>query len=245
MVVGLRGNQKSTGSVTLMFSRIFIGLTSVASLAACQPTPPDDVRFGTGFDQAFDSQIVNRPTIPEPAGVIATPLDGSAEATAAETTALLSATANNSGVVPVEANPANPAPPVVDAASGISRENNFDAVSDQRSIESDAARIAANRAQYQVIQPEALPERESTGPNIVAYALQTSHPVGTEIYKRFSLNAAAKYNRICSQYRHQDQAQIDFLAAGGPERDRLGMDPDGDGYACTWDPSPYRNGSSG
>ena len=79
-----------------------------------------------------------------------------------------------------------------------------------------------------------------TGPNIVAYALATSHPVGTKLYKRSRFNAANKYNRSCGQFRHQDQAQIAFMAAGGPERDRQGMDPDGDGYACTWDPSPFR-----
>ena len=27
---------------------------------------------------------------------------------------------------------------------------------------------------------------------------------------------------------------------GGPERDRNALDPDGDGYACGWDPSVYR-----
>lgn len=229
----------------MMFLRFFIGLTAAAALTACQPTTPDDSRFGTGFEQTFDDQIISQPVISEPAGVTSAPLDGSAEATAAETTALLNATSNNSGVAPVQARPSNPAPPVVDTNTGISQENNFDAVSGQRSIESDAARIASNRAQYEVIQPEALPSREDTGPNIVAYALATKHPVGTALYKRFSLNAAGKYNRNCGQYKHQDQAQIDFLAAGGPEKDRRGMDPDGDGYACTWDPAPYRSGSSG
>ena len=35
-------------------------------------------------------------------------------------------------------------------------------------------------------------------------------------------------------------AQQAFLEAGGPERDRKGLDPDGDGYACAWDPTPFR-----
>jgi hypothetical protein len=30
------------------------------------------------------------------------------------------------------------------------------------------------------------------------------------------------------------------LSNGGPERDRLGLDPDGDGFACYWDPTPFR-----
>ena len=42
-----------------------------------------------------------------------------------------------------------------------------------------------------------------------------------------------------------DQAQIDFLSKGGPERDRLSLDPDGDGYACGWDPRPFRKAVGG
>ncbi|UWR21552.1 hypothetical protein [Sulfitobacter sp. S190] len=249
-----------------MTARISIAVLGVAVLAACQPGQPEDSRFGVGFDQTFDAQRANRDaalaqsSVPAPAGVSAQPLPapGSAEATAAQTSAVLAQTdpdaaarqaaaAANSGVAPVNASPSNPAPAVLDSATGISRENNFDAVSGQRSIESDAQRIAANRAQYQVIQPQAVPERTATGPNIVAYALATSHPVGTKLYSRFSLAPAAKYNRNCGQFKHQDQAQIAFLAEGGPERDPKGMDPDGDGYACTWDPSVYRNvaGSTG
>ena len=244
----------------MMTVRFVLGACGLGVLVACQPTVPEDSRFGVGFDNTFDAQRANRDAALE-SGVPAAPnisaqalpAPGSAEATAAETRAILArtdgqddaaraaATAANSGIPPVNASPSNPAPAVINSATGISRENNFDAVSGQRSIESDAARIAANRAQYQVIQPQALPERTSNGPNIVAYALSTNHPVGTALYKRSRFNAAGKYNRNCGQYGHQDQAQIAFLSSGGPEKDPKGMDPDGDGYACTWDPSIYRN----
>ena len=33
---------------------------------------------------------------------------------------------------------------------------------------------------------------------------------------------------------------LQFLAAGGPERDRKGIDPDGDGFACGFNPAPFR-----
>ncbi|TGD44233.1 hypothetical protein EEB11_05965 [Pseudotabrizicola sediminis] len=122
----------------------------------------------------------------------------------------------------------------------ISDENDFDAVASRETIESDRARIDRNRAQYQVIQPGALPVRSgAAGPNIVDYALATSHPRGTQLYRRSGFgvgNTAAK----CAGYASPDLAQQAFLERGGPERDRLGLDPDGDGYACTWDPSPYR-----
>lgn len=190
---------------------------------------------------------------------------GSAAATAAETRRVLAATRasntpvgttnttalsgasnglgndqrTNSGQEPLQASPANAAPELVNVA-GISRENNFDAVSNQRSIEGDAARLARNRAQYEVVQPQALPSRTNTGPNVVAYALQTSHARGTQVYRRIGLNKAAKFQRACAQFATADEAQIAFLAQGGPERDRQGMDPDGDGFACAWDPAPFR-----
>ena len=114
-------------------------------------------------------------------------------------------------------------------------------MSSERTIASDAARIEQNRQQYQVIQPTALPTRSGTSdPNIVSYALQTSHPRGTRLYSRSGINLASRAQRACAGYPSPDQAQIDFLAKGGPERDRLGVDPDGDGYACAWNPAPFR-----
>nr|WP_245604596.1 hypothetical protein [Sulfitobacter donghicola] len=246
----------------MMSVRFVLGACALAAVAACQPAAPEDSRFGVGFDQTFDAQRANRDvalttgqqTVPAAPGVSARslPATGSAADTAAQTTAILAQTgqpadaerlaaaAANSGVPPVEASPSNPPPAVVNSATGISQENSFDAVTGQRSIESDAARIAANRAQYQVIQPQALPERSETGPNIVAYALASSHPVGTKLYKRSRFNATKKFERSCGKFPHLDQAQSEFLAAGGPQKDRNGMDPDGDGYACSWDPSVYR-----
>ena len=123
---------------------------------------------------------------------------------------------------------------------GISDENDFSAVAARETIESDAARIAQNRAQYQVVQPGALPQRSGeTGPNIVDYALATKHAPGTQLHKRSSLRAN-RAAAACVKYGSSDQAQEAFLAKGGPDRDRLGLDPDGDGFACGWDPRPFR-----
>lgn len=246
-----------------MITRTILALTAGGLLAACQPAIPDSGR-GVGFgDSNFEAEQRARDaalageTIDSAIAASSAPLDdGSPEATAAETARVLAATrpggsagigndaATNSGVEPVQASPSNPPPAAVNAV-GISNENNFDAVSGQRSIQDDAARVAANRAQYQVIQPEALPERTDSGPNIVAYALQTSQSVGEKVYSRIGFNKARKFERACAQYGHADQAQIAFLAAGGPERDRLGMDPDGDGFACDWDPTPFRRAARG
>ena len=151
----------------------------------------------------------------------------------------------NSGQAVLNASPANAAPVILDNP-GISDENNFDAVAARESIQSDAARIAANRRQYEVIQPTALPSRSgNTQPNVVQYALQTSNPRGTQVYRRLSIASASRFQRNCAQYSSADEAQIDFLAFGGPERDRKGLDPDGDGFACAWDPAPFRRVSGG
>ncbi|WP_299656352.1 hypothetical protein [uncultured Tateyamaria sp.] len=146
----------------------------------------------------------------------------------------------NSGQQVVNASPSNAAPVILNNP-GISDENNFDAVASRESIESDAARIQSNRQQYQVVQPTALPSRTgSTQPNVVQYALQTRHPKGTRVHRRFNVASASKFQRNCAVYSSADEAQIDFLSRGGPERDRRGLDPDGDGYACNWDPAPFR-----
>ncbi|WP_170409575.1 hypothetical protein [Ruegeria atlantica] len=131
------------------------------------------------------------------------------------------------------------------SASGnnaISDEQDFAAVSGRRTIESDAALIQQNRQTYEVVAPTAVPQRGSDGqPNIVQYALSTSNPVGTQLYSRAGFNLEAKAQRNCAKYPSPDQAQIEFLANGGPQRDRNGLDPDGDGYACGWDPSAFRS----
>lgn len=142
----------------------------------------------------------------------------------------------------IQASPSNAAPAL---AVGISDEQDFSAVSSRESIESDAARRAEQAAQYQVVQPGALPTRtEATGPNIVAYALRTTHLPGQKIYSRF-LGSQSKMLRNCATFPSDDAAQREFLARGGPERDRLGMDPDGDGFACRWDPRPFRAAARG
>ncbi len=226
---------------------LFLGV-AVLAVAACEPSVPDsaagvpDTGRGVGFGDyasyqaARDAQLEGRSvtTLPGPADVQATPLD-------ADTAAAADAAARNSGVAPVEASPSNPAPQVVTNAAGISGENDFNAVSSQRGIEDDAALIARNRAQYQVVQPTDLPTRPgSSAPNIVEYALRTTNPVGVPLYRRSSFASESRYQRACAGYASADLAQEDFLANGGPEKDRKGVDPDGDGFACTWSPAPFR-----
>lgn len=224
--------------------RIFLTACALGALAACSPEIPDS-GAGVGFGDYNEYQ--------QQQAVRDAALQGNAlppaQAVSSETLPPAAAT----GIAPapaasadgaVQASPANAAP--VLRAGGISAENDFNAVSGQRTIEGDAAKRAQNQQQYQVIQPTALPTREgSGGPNIVAFALAAKNAKGQSVYKRSTFNAQKKYQKNCSGFASPDQAQQAFLASGGPVNDRKGMDPDGDGFACTWDPAPFRNAVNG
>ncbi len=103
---------------------------------------------------------------------------------------------------------------------------------------------ATATATARVVPGAALPTT-STGsypgsvPVLVRYALAADHAPGTTIYRRAG-GSAAQAARVCAGFANPDAAQIAFLAAGGPGRDPRGMDPDGDGFVCGWDPAPFR-----
>jgi hypothetical protein len=130
----------------------------------------------------------------------------------------------------------------VQGNAGISDEQDFSAVSSRETIESDAERLARARAQYEVVQPTAVPQRPGgeTGSSLVEFALQTSHAPGTPVYRRSGIRLNSDPLAKCGPYASADLAQEDFLRRGGPERDPRGIDPDGDGFACGWDPRPFR-----
>ena len=124
--------------------------------------------------------------------------------------------------------------------SQISNEQDFEVVATAQTVESDAERIAANRAKYIVMEVQALPQRPGRRPNVVAYALRTNNPIGVQLYIRFGTGLKVISSGGCDRYRSKDEAQQDFLARGGPQRDAYGLDLDGDGFACGWDPRPFR-----
>ena len=187
-----------------------------------------------------------------PAQVAATPLApaGEAERLAAETRAAL-----GQPVADPAATPATLGAPVETAAApttapvaldrdnpDISSEQDFGAVTGERSIAQDAARLESARSQYQVVTPSELVRPDDGGPSIIAYAQGQARPKGAA--GSFGRNPFASERRsqlACRGYRSDDVAQEAFLAAGGPGRDRYNLDPDGDGNACGWDPALYRD----
>ncbi len=222
------------------------------ALAACAPSVPEsgapNPGTGVGFGNYNDYQQKQAAReaqlqggLPAAQAVSQEPLTASGQTdVASETEAVLAAT-RPAGQTVVNASPSNPQPALVNAV-GISKENDFDAVGSQRTIADDAARREALKAQYQQAAVEAVPTRSGgKSADIVDYALNTSNPVGRSMYKRSPLNTAAKNQRNCAKYPSPDLAQAEFLAKGGPQRDRLALDIDGDGFACSWDPEPFRS----
>ena len=114
-------------------------------------------------------------------------------------------------------------------------------MSARESIESDAERLERQRAAYVQVEATPVPQRTGdAGPNIVAYALSTTNAKGQPVYSRGLFTSDSRAARNCAQYPSPDLAQIAFLKAGGPQKDRMSLDPDGDGYSCGWDPAPFR-----
>jgi hypothetical protein len=111
---------------------------------------------------------------------------------------------------------------------------------EQQKIDAAVAQqqLDAARRQLVVVQPGGLPNR-TEGANVALYAQQSTNAVGERVYDR-SVGARVAGMGSCGRYRHPDDAQRAFLAAGGPQADRHGLDPDGDGFACSFDPAPYR-----
>ena len=135
------------------------------------------------------------------------------------------------------------APATATGRTGISAENDFEAVEEVRGIEDDAELLELNRNRYLQVPPGQNPLRpRRLTANVVQYALDTWHPVGVARHRRPQglRDAAARAERACARYVTEDLAQEAFLQEGGPEQDRRGLDPDGDGYACGWDPGVYR-----
>lgn len=224
----------------------------IAALAACEPTVPDS-GAGVGFNDYanFELERARREAALNGSGRVALPsapaATGQPTTQAIPSTELQAAGIGASSVdpgAPLSAiNPAANTPTTVPANQnnpGISDENDFSAVASRETIQSDAARRQQQASVREVIEPTAIPARPTaTGPNIVAYALGAPNRLGQEWYSRSILSGQGRFQRNCAAYNNPDAAQRDFLARGGPDRDPRGIDPDGDGFACGWDPAPF------
>ncbi|SPH17310.1 hypothetical protein DEA8626_00828 [Defluviimonas aquaemixtae] len=247
--------------------RIILPCLTLVFLAACQPPIPDSRSSGVGFEsygeyqrrrvaeqQARGPQPATVQTVQGPVQNPALPFPPpSTPITGAPTAAELAAAGVRGAAQIAPAPVPQPLPQTAQASApaqaattapvsnaGISDEQDFQAVSSRESIESDRERIAQNRAQYQQIQPTELPQRTRTiAPEIIQYAINAPNRLGQPIYKRSGLTLS-NFDRSCARYATPEAAQAAFLRSGGPKRDPKNLDPDGDGFACYWDPTPYQ-----
>ncbi|NNU79988.1 hypothetical protein HMH01_05995 [Halovulum dunhuangense] len=97
----------------------------------------------------------------------------------------------------------------------------------------------AAQSQLVVVEPMPVPQQDINA-NVVAFARETTHPVGTKRYNRPAFRSRIQSASVCRRFETNDEAQRQFLANGGPETDRFNLDPDGDGFACEFDPERYR-----
>jgi hypothetical protein len=235
------------GNRTMRLRQVMIGGLVCFGLVGCVPAAPDflsDSAPDAPAKRLAQARAGSSAVVPNAKPLSAMNLGVSPEADS-DTVAVSAGKPSGDAV----AAPATASAVQVDATDGValeggtalSDENDFEAVSDRQTIESDAARLARNSEAYQIIAPEALPLRgEKVGVNIVEYALQSDNLLGSPVYSRFPVGGQARFLRNCGKYPSSDMAQIEFLKRGGPKRDMLGIDPDGDGFACYWDPVPFR-----
>jgi hypothetical protein len=232
---------------------LFLG---VFTLAGCRMAAPNDVAAGVGFQDYQQWQarramlrgegpVVPQTVRPPLAPVVGAPQPPVSPSASVPAAPALTDIARIAAAAIAAAETAQPAPLVASTPSspsqgGISDEQDFDAVAERESIESDAERLARMQAERVVIAPTAIPERPADiGPTIIDYALATTHPVGERRHTRRPITEA-RHQRACLAFRSADLAQEWFLQNGGPGRDRQGLDPDGDGYVCDWNPGVYR-----
>jgi hypothetical protein len=239
--------------------RIAFASLSLLAISACAPRVPDS-GSGVGFSSYADYQnareaelIANgegasssvlsaaEPISSQPISDLSTTAGAAASSTSDLAGDALTAIGQSPEAATSSAEyQANTA--AVQNAVGISAENDFDAVASERSIAQDAARKQAISDSYQVIEPTAVLARpKGAQTSLVAFALSTTNSVGQPIYSRLTVGAETRAARNCAKHRSPDLAQEAFLAGGGPQRNVQGMDPDGDGFACSWDPAPFRN----
>ncbi len=218
--------------------RFFIPVAAALALTACVP---EDTNSGVGFSN-YDSYEVQRARREAELRQQAVPPQDAISDEAVQTPPAAQPPASTQ----TQTASAGPSAPTTNNKTGISDEQDFGAVASRETIESDRERLERQRAEYVVIEPTAVPTGgHYSGPNIVKYALSTTNNVGQPVYSRSKIFAQARYNRNCQKFPSPDLAQEAFLKSGGPKRDPKGLDPDGDGFACSWDPRPFRTARSG
>ncbi|PRY23604.1 hypothetical protein CLV78_10495 [Aliiruegeria haliotis] len=231
-------------------TRLAIAAMVLMGLAACEPQVPDSAA-GVGFGDyseyqrqqqqaraARDAQLAASTTVlpPEATGAPTAAGAPSGGVSSADLAAAGIGAAPNTQLI----TPAAGAPLAATAAGAAYVSGANTTASSQQTFQGGQQ----PEVRSATVSPTAVPQRPGdTGPDIVAYALQTTNRVGQQVYSRGMTNES-RSARKCGKYVSSEMAQRAFLESGGPQRDKLGLDPDGDGFACQWNPEPFRRAVS-
>lgn len=213
-------------------------------LAGCQPDVPNSgagVGFGTYEDylRQRESQLKGSAT---PAQTATPPADGGYGTSGYGATPVTSA----AGIAAAQGTTGTDA-----AATGGSGSIGADTLAalratapagDSAPAETVAPVVAATSsvgAPLNAMSPAAMPAGGGAGPNLAAYALAAKNAPGQSVWPRGGLRLSSS-DKACKKYLSPDLAQMAFLQRGGPQKDPLNLDPDGDGFACGWDPRPFQ-----
>lgn len=228
--------------------RSALSLFALAPLAlvACGPTVPESgagVGFGdyNGYNAQREAALTNGAPMVAPGaqpimggGVGAQPLGATAAPTTGFSAERIGAAIDSAGGAPSANGGFVGTAPLTGPLSGMPADPL--AAVPMAPIPMTPAPMAAPVASVPV---QNLPTRAGNSANIVQYALTTTNGVGQSMYDRPSLTMRNP-EKACGAFSSPDQAQAAFLDAGGPQKDRKGLDPDGDGFACAWDPTRFR-----
>ncbi len=229
--------------------RAFAVLGGVLALAGCVTSMPD-----SGPEAQREAQLRGQAIVPPSAqGVLPTapgtnpspygaPLNATGTAMPGSTDALSAPSIDATGTIGSDPSVSAPA---MSGSAGTSIGADAMAALQQTAPAGDTMNATSGSTSMASSLPAApiaaqpIMNNDASGPNLAAYALSVSNRPGESVYKRGGIHLTST-GKACAKYISADQAQIAFLASGGPQRDKLNLDPDGDGFACSWDPTPFQ-----
>jgi len=216
----------------------------VLALAACEPAVPNS-GAGVGFGDYQDylaqreAQLQGQKTPPLLASGT-----GYGQTAAATTTTVPTTTGPGYGAAgygaPLNATSLSTAPvasSTVPAASG-NGSIGSDAMAALRATAPAGSAVTTAPATPMAM-PTAPVVNGAAGPNLAAYALSATNAPGQSVWSRGGIKFVSS-EKACAKYVSPDLAQMAFLERGGPQKDSGNLDPDGDGFACGWDPRPFQ-----
>lgn len=197
--------------------KILISLTTLVTLAGCASgtAPQDDQYFGRITPVPGDAQAQNATPIPPLRPIEGQPVAGDPVAQTTAESDGATASADTSTTAQISTTPVPPSlvePTLLaptDATASKKRKFSF-------------GRSSSNNANAKSI-------------DLREYAASQPQLVGQKKYSRSQSKYAQGGN--CDAYAVPEIAQIAFLNAGGPRRDSILLDADGDGFACAWVPT--------